>query len=77
MLGHSYALIQFLYASRIMSRATTAPLLFEYLPWVIYTAGIGGLVVFMVKENIRILKKLDSKYTPLWVRLTEEQTNSL
>jgi len=33
-----------------------------------------GLCVFMIKENGKILDRLDSKYTPIWVRITEEQS---
>ena len=72
LIAHSYVLVQFSYQSRLISKAHSPRLLFEYMPYVVYPAAMIGLCVFMIRENGRILEKLDSKYTPIWVRITEK-----
>jgi len=46
---------------------------FEKLPYAMYIAPICYLVYYLVQENSILLRRLDAKYTPIWVRLTEEQ----
>ena len=72
-LGHTYIVVQFLYQSRLLSRTRTPKLIFENLPYVLYPAALIGLCVFMIRENNKILHRLDSKYTPIWIRITEQQ----
>lgn len=76
-IGHAFVTVQFLYQSRLLTRRSVPRVVFDYTPYVIYPAAVVGLCVFMVRENKRILDRLDSKYTPLWVRMTEEQAATL
>lgn len=70
---YSYATVQFLYESRIACKTTIPIYLFEKLPYVIYTVPLVVLIGYVIRENGRVLNRLDSKYTPIWVKYTEEQ----
>jgi hypothetical protein len=48
---------------------------FEKLPYALYMAPMGYLFYYMVRDFAVITRKLDAKYTPIWVRITEEQSN--
>lgn len=72
-IAHSYAVVHFLYMSRLVAKGRTPSLVFNYLPYGVYSAALAGLCVFMIRENGRILNRLDSKYTPIWVRITEQK----
>lgn len=67
---HSYILVQFLYNSRLFTRATTPHLVFEFAPYVIYPAGLLFVAYKVYSEHRRTVERLDSKYTPIWVRIT-------
>ena len=71
-LGHSFILVNFLYNSRLFTRKTVPHLVFEYTPYVVYPAGILLVAYWVYTENRRTVQRLDSKYTPIWVRITEQ-----
>ena len=71
--AHSYCLVQFLYQSRIIEQGRVPKLLFESLPYALYTLPLIGVCYYMLKEQSRVQNMLDSKYTPIWVRITEQQ----
>jgi hypothetical protein len=62
-----------LYNSRLFTRASVPLLVFEYTPFVLYPGSLLAVAYVMYKENKRVIEKLDSKYTPIWVRITEKQ----
>merc|ERR1740117_892067 len=72
-LVYAWGLIQFLYESRIIQKAQVHPTVFQLLPFAIYSAPIFGIFWMTIKEHSRVLTILDSKYTPIWVRITEQQ----
>ena len=45
---------------------------FEYTPYVVYPAGLLLVAFWVYAENRRTVLRLDSKYTPIWVRITEQ-----
>jgi hypothetical protein len=73
--AHSYVAVQFLYESRIISKRTVAIGVFEKLPYALYIAPMCYLFYFMMTDFNKIARRLDAKYTPIWVRITEEQSN--
>ena len=42
------------------------------LPYLIYTAPLLGVLYVTIREQRRVQNMLDSKYTPIWVRITEQ-----
>ena len=71
---HSFVLVQFLYQSKLLTKANTPHMVFQYTPYVVYPVAVLGIVGYIFFENQRIQDKLDSKYTPLWVRMTEQSS---
>lgn len=69
---HSYVTVQFLYDSRIVSKSTMPLKLFENLPYALYVAPIAYFCYYLVSENSKLIRRLDAKYTPIWVKITEE-----
>ena len=69
LLAHSYAFIHFAYESRIVSRVRT-PTLHKRLPYALYPGVLFGLCVFVIRKNWQIQERLDSKYTPIWLRVS-------
>jgi hypothetical protein len=73
LLVHEYCFVHFLYESRIISKRTVRLGIFEKLPYVFYIVPTTYFFFFMVRENTKVLRRLDAKYTPIWVKITEEQ----
>ena len=73
LLVHEYCFVHFLYESRIISKRTVPIGIFEKLPYVFYIVPTTYFFFFMVSENTKVLRRLDAKYTPIWVKITEEQ----
>ena len=48
------------------------PKVHEFLPYVIYPVATVGLVWYMIKTNYKLLAELDSKYTPIWIRISHK-----
>ena len=53
LLAHSYALVHFAYESRIVTKARF-PTAFQYMPYVLYSSVMAGLVIFVVRKNWQI-----------------------
>lgn len=70
---HSWTVVHFLYESRIFFKGRTPQPLYLNFIYVWYPACLIGMFYYMVNENIKLLRQLDSKYTPIWVRITEQQ----
>ena len=71
LMAHSYILINFLYDARFIT-LKRSPRAYQYLPWIVYPAALFGSVVYMVMENSKMMKKLDRKYTPMWLEISKK-----
>lgn len=71
-LCHSYMFVQFIYQAHIVTKQNIHPTLFNILPFLIYSAPVVAAGYLMLSESNRVQTLLDSKYTPIWVRITEQ-----
>jgi len=68
-LGHVYALVQFSYESRLL-RKENLPRLFGVAGAVAYPVSIFCLLPWLWSQNKKVLEMLDSKYTPIWMKIS-------
>ena len=71
-LGHVYALVQFSYESRLLSKEKL-PRLFGVAGAVAYPASIICLLPWLWRQNNYVIDRLDSKYTPIWMKISARQ----
>lgn len=70
-MGQAYITMNFLYDARFITQRGT-PRLFASLPYGIYPAVLLGGIVYMFRENSRMMEHLDKKYTPLWLEISKK-----
>jgi hypothetical protein len=46
--------------------------LFASLPYGIYPAVLLGGIIYMFRENSKMMEGLDKKYTPLWLEISKK-----
>ena len=71
LMAHSLFFVQWSYGSRILTKARF-PRAFEYMPYVVYPVVLTGAVVFIMRKNWELHERLDSKYTPIWLRVSQK-----
>lgn len=71
-LGHVYAVVQFSYESRLL-RKDKLPRLFGVAGAVAYPISILCLLPWLWSQNKKVLEMLDSKYTPIWMKISARQ----
>ena len=71
LLAHSLFFIQWLYASQIISK-NQFPRAYKQLPYVVYPSVLFGGIVYIVRKNSKLHEQLDSKYTPIWLRVSQK-----
>jgi hypothetical protein len=69
--GHSYMTVNWLYDARFITMKGS-PKLYTSLPYGVYPVVILGAVVYMFRENSRMMNLLDKKYTPLWLEISKK-----
>ena len=72
-LGNVYALVSFSYESRILSKERL-PKLFGTAGFVAYPISLICLLPWLWKKNKEVLDRLDSKYTPIRMRISAKQS---
>lgn len=72
MLGHVYALVHFSYESRILSKSRL-PRAFGIVGFVAYPVSIALLLPWLWSRHKGVLERLDSKYTPIWMKISAKQ----
>lgn len=68
-LGHVYCLVQFTYESRLISKERL-PRLFGVAGAAAYPVAFMFLLPMLWRQNKLVLERLDSKYTPIWMRIS-------
>ena len=71
--GHVYCLVQFSYESRLISK-DRLPRLFGVAGAWAYPVAFMFLVPWLWRQNKNVLERLDSKYTPIWMRISARST---
>ena len=69
LMAHSLFFIQWSYESRIVSKPRF-PTVFAYMPYVVYPAVLSCGIIFIIRKNFELHERLDSKYTPIWLRVS-------
>ena len=72
-LGNVYALVHFSYESRILSKERMTKL-FGTVGFIAYPISLVCLLPWLWKKNKEVLDRLDSKYTPIWMRISAKQS---
>ena len=72
-LGHIYAVVQFSYESRLLSK-DRLPRLFGIAGAVAYPISIACLLPLLWSQNKKVVERLDCKYTPIWMKISARQT---
>ena len=72
-LGHVYCLVQFSFESRIISK-TSLPRLFGVVGAMAYPVSIACLLPVLWSQHTKVIDRLDSKYTPIWMRVSARQS---
>jgi len=62
---HSYAGVQFIYASRLLTEKYTR--IFYWLPFVVYPLAASAFVIQIYRVHRDLMAGLDTKYTPIWL----------
>ena len=68
-LFHMYALVSFSYESRLLSKERL-PRLFGVVGFVAYPVSIACLLPILWSQNKKVIERLDSKYTPIWMKIS-------
>ena len=71
-LGHVYALVQFSYESRLLSKEKL-PRLFGVVGAIAYPISIACLLPWLWYQNTQVIDRLDCKYTPIWLKISARQ----
>ena len=72
-LGHVYALVSFSYESRLLSKERL-PKLFGVAGFIFYPISIVCLLPILWSQHNKVINRLDSKYTPIWMRISSRQS---
>ena len=72
-LGHVYALVHFSYESRILSKERL-PRAFGIIGFVAYPVSLAMLLPWLWSRHTRLVDSLDSKYTPIWMKISAKQS---
>ena len=48
------------------------PKLYSAIPMLIYPAGLGGVVFLYLSKNKELNNRLDEKYTPIWIDISNK-----
>jgi hypothetical protein len=70
-MAHSYMTVNWLYDARFITHKRS-PRLFTSLPYAVYPLVLLGAILYMFRENGKIMNHLDLKYTPLWLEISKK-----
>ena len=67
---HCYITSEFLYHSRILKPHHVGMKLYKAFPYLMYPAGLIGVVGVYLSKSSSLTRGLDKKYTPIWIDLS-------
>ena len=72
-LGHVYALVSFSYESRLLTKERL-PKFYGIAGFIFYPISMLCALPILWKQHNAVINRLDSKYTPIWLRISSRQS---
>lgn len=69
---HCFCLSTFLIQSRIITYKMVGPKAYSLIPMIFYPFGLGFAIYKYLRESHIKMNKLDEKYTPIWLEISQK-----